>query len=45
MGNVGGRTAAITADESAKGITDLLDKLELEDRGKFFSYNGETLPW
>ena len=40
--NTGG---LITPDQSALAISELIDKLECSDGGKWLDYLGETVPW
>jgi NAD(P)-dependent dehydrogenase (short-subunit alcohol dehydrogenase family) len=35
----------IDSDESANGLFSVMEKLDLNDTGKFWHSNGETLPW
>lgn len=43
--DMGGRGAAITAEESARGILRVVDGLTAEQTGSFLNYRGETEPW
>lgn len=43
--DMGGRGAPVTADESAANIVKLIDRLTMEDTGKFFHAKGNELPW
>lgn len=46
MGSAGGRNAPVTADESASKLLDYLDRIRLEDTGKFYdAITEEELPW
>jgi NAD(P)-dependent dehydrogenase (short-subunit alcohol dehydrogenase family) len=42
MVNFGG---LITPEESAKGLAERIDGLNLENTGSFWHSNGEELPW
>lgn len=42
---MGGRGAPMTAEESARGILSVVDKLTPRDTGKFLNYRGEEEPW
>lgn len=42
---MGGAFAMISAEESVAGIRRVLSGLTGEDSGKFFSYEGEEIPW
>ena len=42
---MGGPNAAITPAESVKGMRAVIESLGPGDSGKFFSYDGSTLPW
>ncbi len=35
----------ITASESASGLFDVISKLDSEDNGKFYDFNGKSMPW
>lgn len=43
--DMGGRGAAITAEESAKGILKVVDHLTHEQSGSFLNYKGQREPW
>ncbi len=43
--DMGGLHAKISAKESAKGIYNVLNNIQLSDTGKFFDYQGEALEW
>ncbi len=43
--DMGGPTADISPQESAKGLFDLISELTIKDTGKFFSWNGEEHDW
>lgn len=43
--DMGGAGAAITVDESARGIKDVLDGLTPEKHGKFLTWDGREHPW
>jgi NAD(P)-dependent dehydrogenase (short-subunit alcohol dehydrogenase family) len=42
---MGGPQGAIEVEESAKGIVALLDRVGLEESGRFFDWQGDELPW
>ena len=43
--DMGGPSADISAEESAKGLTNLISRLTIDDSGKFFQWNGEEHAW
>jgi len=43
--DMGGPDAPLTPEESVAGMRKVLDKLKPEDSGKFWSYDGTTIPW
>ena len=43
--DMGGRGADIEAAESARGILDVADKLDLAGTGKFVRYDGAEMAW
>jgi NAD(P)-dependent dehydrogenase (short-subunit alcohol dehydrogenase family) len=43
--DMGGGGADITAQESARGLVALIDRLTLTDTGQFFRWDGTTHPW
>ncbi len=43
--DMGGQAAPLLADESAKGILQVVDGLTAADNGKFFTWQGEEYPW
>lgn len=43
--DMGGPNAAITAEESARGIRNVIAGLTRSDSGKFYKWNGEIHPW
>ncbi len=43
--DMGGPHAEITAEESARGIRNVIAGLTRDDSGKFFKWNGEIHPW
>jgi NAD(P)-dependent dehydrogenase (short-subunit alcohol dehydrogenase family) len=43
--DMGGPGALISASESVSGMRDVIDRLTLEDSGRFWSYDGEEIPW
>jgi NAD(P)-dependent dehydrogenase (short-subunit alcohol dehydrogenase family) len=42
---MGGAGAEITAEESVRGMRALIDRLRIEDTGKFLRRDGSELPW
>jgi NAD(P)-dependent dehydrogenase (short-subunit alcohol dehydrogenase family) len=42
---MGGPNGEISAEESVAGMRHLIEKLTLEDSGKFFNYDGTPMPW
>ena len=42
---MGGAGADISVEESAAGIINVIDKLNMTDTGSFYKWNGETHPW
>ncbi len=45
MGNAGGRTAAVTIEDSAKGVIDVAEKVTMNDSGSFWSFQGNKLSY
>ncbi|QUT06683.1 SDR family oxidoreductase [Sphingobium phenoxybenzoativorans] len=43
--DMGGPNAAITAEESATGIRDVVNAMTLENSGGFFKWDGDPHPW
>ncbi|MCE0556979.1 SDR family oxidoreductase [Motilimonas sp. E26] len=43
--DMGGSEAEITAEQSAVGILELVEKLQLEHSGRFWTWQGEEHPW
>jgi NAD(P)-dependent dehydrogenase (short-subunit alcohol dehydrogenase family) len=43
--DMGGPNAPLKPDESIAALLKLIDGLKPEDTGKFFNYDGKTLPW
>jgi NAD(P)-dependent dehydrogenase (short-subunit alcohol dehydrogenase family) len=43
--DMGGQSAAITPDQSAKGIIEVIDGLQPADNGGFFRWDGTIHPW
>ncbi len=43
--DMGGSSADITVEESAKGIISVIDRLTPETTGRFFDWNGAQRPW
>ncbi|ETO16275.1 hypothetical protein RFI_21079 [Reticulomyxa filosa] len=45
MGTVGGRKPPLTSEQSIQGMLSVIENVKLDDSGKFFSFDGKTLPW
>jgi NAD(P)-dependent dehydrogenase (short-subunit alcohol dehydrogenase family) len=43
--DMGGRGADIEAGESAKGIMDIADRLDMASTGRFLKYDGSVMEW
>ena len=43
--DMGGPAASISIEESADGITDVLDHLSANDHGRFLTWRGDEHPW
>ncbi len=43
--DMGGKNALISAQESAKGIYQVIDYLSIETTGSFVDYKGQVIPW
>ena len=43
--DMGGPNALITVEQSVSGIRKVIGQLALADSGKFFSYDGQEIPW
>ena len=43
--DMGGPTAAISVEESARGLLEVIDRLGLEDSGRFCTWDGVEHPW
>ena len=43
--DMGGAGADIDIQTSVTGMKQVIDKLTLDDSGKFLSYNGRQMPW
>jgi NAD(P)-dependent dehydrogenase (short-subunit alcohol dehydrogenase family) len=43
--DMGGPTASLTPEASVRGLRKVLAGLRREDSGKFFSYDGSSIPW
>jgi len=43
--DMGGPGALISAKQSVSGIRQVIDRLTLDDSGKFFGYDGQVIPW
>jgi NAD(P)-dependent dehydrogenase (short-subunit alcohol dehydrogenase family) len=44
-GIVGGKNGAITTQTSVAGMIPIIEKLDEKTSGKFFHYDGKSLPW
>jgi len=45
MTDMGGPGAQITADESVSGMLRVIDRLTIEDAGRFLGWDGKEMPW
>ena len=43
--DMGGPAAAISVEESARGLLEVIDRLGLEDSGRFWTWDGVEHPW
>ncbi|MGB1285775.1 MAG: SDR family oxidoreductase [Aggregatilineales bacterium] len=43
--NMGGKEAALTPEESATGLVDVISNLTIDDNGSFLQWDGTSLPW
>ena len=43
--DMGGENAAVSPEESVKGVIKVLEVLDNKDIGGFYNYKGDTLPW
>jgi NAD(P)-dependent dehydrogenase (short-subunit alcohol dehydrogenase family) len=43
--DMGGPNAMITTEQSVSGIRDVVSRLTIADSGKFFSFDGQVIPW
>jgi len=43
--DMGGPNATLAPEESVRGLLGVIDGLKPEDTGKFYNYDGGTLPW
>ena len=43
--DMGGANAPLKPEQSIAGLLKIIDGLKAEDSGKFFNYDGKTLPW
>jgi NAD(P)-dependent dehydrogenase (short-subunit alcohol dehydrogenase family) len=43
--DMGGPQAPLRPEESVRGMINVIDRLKAEDGGRFFSYEGQELPW
>ncbi|HEY0114116.1 MAG TPA: SDR family oxidoreductase [Allosphingosinicella sp.] len=42
---MGGASAPLTREESVAGMRRVIDRLDLENSGSFFNYDGTVIPW
>jgi NAD(P)-dependent dehydrogenase (short-subunit alcohol dehydrogenase family) len=43
--DMGGPSALLSVEQSAKSIRELLGRVSIKDTGKFFNYDGTVIPW
>lgn len=43
--DMGGSNAPITTEQSVAGIVSVLEKLNVDDNGKFVQFDGKEIPW
>ncbi len=43
--DMGGESAPLAADQSVRGLRNVLKKLQPKDSGKFLSHDGSEIPW
>ncbi|MEE9597181.1 MAG: SDR family oxidoreductase [Acidiferrobacterales bacterium] len=43
--DMGGPSALLSVEQSAKSIRELLGRVSIEDTGKFFNHDGTVIPW
>jgi len=43
--DMGGPNALISTEQSVSGIRQVISTLSMADSGKFFSYDGQEIPW
>jgi NAD(P)-dependent dehydrogenase (short-subunit alcohol dehydrogenase family) len=43
--DMGGPQAPLRPEESVRGMINVIDRLKAEDGGRFFSYEGQEIPW
>lgn len=43
--DMGGPQAPLRPEQSVRGMINVIDRLKAEDSGRFFSYEGQELPW
>ena len=43
--DMGGSNALISTEESVSGLTDVIEKLDMNSSGQFFNYDGSVIPW
>lgn len=42
---MGGANATLTPEESVRGLIGVIEKLGADDNGRFYDYQGKTIPW
>jgi NAD(P)-dependent dehydrogenase (short-subunit alcohol dehydrogenase family) len=42
---MGGANATLTPEESVRGLIAVIEKLGADDNGRFYDYQGKTIPW
>lgn len=43
--DMGGPEAPLSPEQSVSGMLNVIDRLTMEDNGRFLDYNGQTMPW
>ena len=43
--DMGGPNALISTEQSVSGMRQVISNLSMADSGKFFSYDGQEIPW
>ena len=43
--DMGGAGAPLTVEESVRGMASVIDRVTLEDTGRFFNHDGTPIPW